>query len=149
MQNLQPDGLIPKISKKLDSLNQGVRQKQEIILKRNSLHLALPAQAEGKQSSLVQDGIQALFPKHNGDTKQLVPCRERVAPEKMRRAQMLVSPIGEIGNSPMWGNRGEEASVGEMSLRQSSQGARSDRRDRVKVERWHRFDKARFEVGPK
>ena len=119
MQYFQADSLIPMIAQKLDPLDQCVRQKKKIILKRNSLHLAFSTQPEGKQLSLVQDRIIALFPKHNGDTKQLVPCRNRGTAEKMRRAQMLAPPVRQVGEPTVGGNGGEEASVGEMILCQA------------------------------
>ena len=68
----------------------------------------------------MQDRIMALFPKNNGDTKQLVPRRERGPTEEMRCPQMLISPVGEISDSPVGGEGGIEATIGKMILWQPS-----------------------------
>ena len=58
----------------------------------------------------------ALFPKQNRHAEQLVPRRERGTAEEVRRAQMLISPVGEIGDPSVGGNGGIESPVGKMIL---------------------------------
>ena len=121
VQDFQADALISMIAQDLYPLDQCVRQKNEIIMKRNPLHLAPAPQPKGKHPRLMQERIMALFPNQNRNTKHFVPGRERVALEKVRCAKMLVSPVGKIGNSSVGCNRGEQPSVGKMILGQSSQ----------------------------